>query len=604
MKPAQLRGQGALPMLVVLLSSSLAAAASPAEPRVVVFRFTPTARTQIALWIERPDGSFLETVRLTQGVAYRGIGNRPGATQMNSGFRWPYGRREGVLPIWAHRRAAAPGARSFKRVIFQNRVTEGLASIDLIRREEVSDSTSDPYFCLSFIHANNALDAVTCASVFMSDKGRFVAPADTSARYAEPAVIGGQGVMRPLTAESLYPPRRDVSRCDDTMPSCYDHRDLASFGEHARTVMPEIDAVTMATPMRDDPQVVLFTVPTDLEAWPNGEYVAWAEVNVEGDYNSTFNAESYPTPTRPDQAWDSWAMTYGYPYRGQPSVTFKVPFKLGDAGKFFATKPVGYGPVDGTESDAASMRPIDSSITDDPLRAPGSGADRFRLTSDRRLEIEVLPPDACAIMSAPEAPQMLTVAPVEDEKNSHQWGKLHFVVPQSPRPLDHIEVRYSKAPIVPGDTTSFMRGSPAVAASIDAPQLKVPVPGPGSSVDVHFGGMEPLTRYWVAVRAVDYCNSAGPFAVAELTTTRINFTQLSGCFVATAAYGSALQADVAELRKVRDLLRATSSVAAASIDMYDQAGPAAADVLLQSDMARAVVRSVLAPFAVLAHAVR
>jgi hypothetical protein len=46
---------------------------------------------------------------------------------MNSGYHWPYGRREGVLPIWAHRRAAAPGAGQFPRVIFQNRA-EGYAS--------------------------------------------------------------------------------------------------------------------------------------------------------------------------------------------------------------------------------------------------------------------------------------------------------------------------------------------------------------------------------------------------------------------------------------------------------------------------------------------
>ena len=41
------------------------------------------------------------------------------------------------------------------------------------------------------------------------------------------------------------------------------------------------------------------------------------------------------------------------------------------------------------------------------------------------------------------------------------------------------------------------------------------------------------------------------YAVAELTTTKTNFTQLSGCFVATAAYGSALQPEVAALRRVR-----------------------------------------------------
>src|SRR5262245_3581801 len=87
---------------------------------VLELHFTPVGRAQIAIWIER-DGVFMSTVRLTEAVGYRGIGNRPGASEMNSGFRWPYGRREGVLPVWAARRATQPGTRAFKRVIFQNR---------------------------------------------------------------------------------------------------------------------------------------------------------------------------------------------------------------------------------------------------------------------------------------------------------------------------------------------------------------------------------------------------------------------------------------------------------------------------------------------------
>ena len=83
-----------------------------ADERAIVFNFTPTERAQIAIWIESADGTFLATVGLTQAVSVRGIGNRPGATQMNSGYHWPYGRREGVLPIWAHRRAPRPAPGS------------------------------------------------------------------------------------------------------------------------------------------------------------------------------------------------------------------------------------------------------------------------------------------------------------------------------------------------------------------------------------------------------------------------------------------------------------------------------------------------------------
>jgi hypothetical protein len=111
----------------VLCAQSASAQSAVLSPRVLEFRYTPAGNAQVAIWLENKAGEFLATVALTEAVATRGIGNRPGASQMNSGFRWPYGRREGVLPIWADRRASAPGARPFKRVIFQKR-PEGYAS--------------------------------------------------------------------------------------------------------------------------------------------------------------------------------------------------------------------------------------------------------------------------------------------------------------------------------------------------------------------------------------------------------------------------------------------------------------------------------------------
>src|SRR5262245_22143731 len=97
---------------VVLMS---AAGATAADERTLILTFTPTERAQIAIWIEAANGTFLSTVGLTQAVSVRGIGNRPGAAQMNSGYHWPYGRREGVLPIWAHRRMSAPGRTEERR---------------------------------------------------------------------------------------------------------------------------------------------------------------------------------------------------------------------------------------------------------------------------------------------------------------------------------------------------------------------------------------------------------------------------------------------------------------------------------------------------------
>jgi len=144
--------------------------------------------------------------------------------------------------------------------------------------------------------------------------------------------------------------------------------------------------------------------------------------------------------------------------------------------------------------------------------------------------------------------------------------------------------------------TSFTRAQPAKAANTEESMLVVPATvTPGSVVDVNFGGMQPSKEYWVAIRAVDKCNVSGPFAVATLKTTRINFTQLSGCFVATAAYGSALAPGIQAMRQVRDDLRRRSDLFATAADVYYQAGPAAAALIAKSDLTRAIVRTLLAP---------
>ena len=194
-----------LPLVLSSWSASPRGAQSSAPLRALVFRFTPTTRAQIAIWIEAPTVRSSALSSVTQAVSVRGIGNRPAPTQMNSGYHWPYGRREGVLPIWAHRRAAAPGAGQFPRSSFRigprggrralRRLDAGCVLLSRVRR----DSTKA-----------DSLDAITCASRFNSDKGRKL-PEWQAATRSPPRSAAER---HPLAPSSLYPPRRDISPCD------------------------------------------------------------------------------------------------------------------------------------------------------------------------------------------------------------------------------------------------------------------------------------------------------------------------------------------------------------------------------------------------------
>ena len=583
-------GPSILAALAIVLSTLAPLAAVAQPPRIVEIQIVPARRAQIAVWLERDDGTYLRTLGLTQAVAVRGIGNRPGASQMNSGFQWPYGRREGALPVWAHHRASAPGAELFRRVIFQNRTSEGWAS------RSANDFSRDDYFCLSFnqgASSRDALDAVTCPSTFNSDKGRYVTDADVDSGYAEPFESApGSARMRPLDRSSLYPPRRDLARCSTA--ACYDHADVERYADDARRVMPEIDAVTIATPPEGMLQTVAFTVP---EEWPDGGYVAYVEVNTEGDYNGAWGPERFPTPVSPDGEWDYWAITYGYPYRGQPSVVYRVPFVVGGAGVETATDPWGYGTIDGLDD---TVHEMDGSITDDPLAAPGSGSDRLFLVEGARVRLTVVGPEVCEENTAPGAITELGVTEFAERRDAHRFAHLRFIAPADDLGVVRYDVRTSRAPIT--DDESFMRALPTEAASLEHEALQVPTGIPaGSPIEVDFGGLGPETRYYVAVRALDRCNLSGEMAVAEYVTPAIEFTTVSPCFVATAAYGSPMASEIGALRRLRDRHLRSNAIGRAFVRAYETVGPVLADVIREDETLRSWTRTALSPIVALAR---
>lgn len=572
--------------LLLTLGASVLTAETASAQSVVYVSYRPTERAQIAIWVETAEGRFLGTLALTQATALRGIGNRPGALQMNSGFRWPYGRREGVLPHWGYRRASAEGAQLFRRVIFQNRISEGHAS----RSSE--DSTRDNYYCLSFnvsTTSRDALDAVTCASVFNSDKGRYIAPTDLNRTYSEPwESAPGVRTRYPLDLYSLYPPRRDVMGCPG-QSSCIDHPDSTRFAADTRAVMPEIDAVTMATPQGDQDQLRQFSWPTE---WADGDYVLYVEVNTEGDYNDQFGPVQYPSPGNPPGAndWDYWATTYGYAYRGQPSVVYRVPFTVGASMENSVAEPVGYTDVEGRSPDLHAM---DGRMSNDPSSAAGSGVDRLRLIDGARVSVRVQSREACIDNTAPAIPGALSLSPYSERRDAHRYAHVTFQTPSDDEGVVRYEMRVSSAPIT--DETSFLAGVPAQAATLDSVAVTIPVEPSGTTIDIDIGGLTYETHYFVGLRAIDGCNQAGPIAVAEFTTLPIEFTTVSPCFVATAAYGTPMASEIRALRRFRDRHLRTNVVGRGFVWLYEQIGPSAADLIRDDEDRRSWSRALLSP---------
>lgn len=592
--------------------------------------FTPTDRAQLAVWIERDDGLFMGTLALTHAVAVAGIGNRPGALQMNSGFRWPYGRREGVLPVWAHRRAEAPDAKRFRRVIFQNRVSEGFAS------RTIPDQSVDDYYCLSFNKDStnrDALDAVTCASVFSSDKGRFMNEADVQRAYAEPfQQIDGTGSSHPLSLDSLYPPRRDVMRC--TKSGCFDHEDVNAFAQHAVDVMPELDAISRATPEGDRRTTWTFSVPDD---WSREhEYVLYIEANVEGDYNATWGPERFPTPREPKASWDTWAHTFGYPYRGQPSVVYALPFSLDSSEVRTVRAPAGYGALHGEDG---MVRPLDGTLSDDPVGAPGSGADRLRLIDNARASLAVQSADPCARSSAPEqcgarctsatdcgpgllcdlqsgtcraicshtqppaAVEELRVVNHPDRQKAHMWAQLSFRASVSERPVVAYDVKVKPEggawqPAFTHDSTQELL---PVALDVcsdpsDPTRNRCVSMQPGTLIAVDLAGLKQLTRYSVSVTPRDvHCNEMGPTVTADFSTPERTFTTVSPCFIASATYGSPLASEVGVLRGVRDRYLASHAPGRALVSAYYALGPKLANAVQEYPWLKSLALAILGP---------
>ncbi|MEP6861432.1 MAG: fibronectin type III domain-containing protein [Deltaproteobacteria bacterium] len=527
--------------VAVLLVSGLAYADDPR--RCVDVQFTPTDNLQIVAWVETSGGDYIDTVYVTQQIGSFGLGNRPGRFDFNSGPQWPYGRRTTTFPVWSHKHG-----KTFPAVLFQNDINDdvdycldpmimdyaGCGENDL--SHPYDQSSREGHYCRPRIEGEVGWDTATCASQAFTDKGVFS-----------------------TTSQSLYPPRTDLTRGNSDSPSVDMYKAMNPF-----------DAVSQPTPIGGTSSHAPWPIPTTL---PAGDYVMWIETAQENDFNATYNQGSYPPPT--GIGWNG----YGLPYRGQPSIVYRVPFTVSTTTTSAATQGyAGYGDPDGRDG---TVRVPDPTIT---LDTPGHGASRLELVSDAagmyRVRVSVRQIDASDLPGVPTA-----LEPAAIDTNSMT---LSFVAPGIG----------TQGTQVTGYDLRIRASEELTAANFDAsmPVTSHVLPSsPGSTQTFDLTGLLPETDYWIGIRAYDGCHDNGDLAIVKVTTAARVSGSVDACFVATAAYGSLLANDVELLRHFRDATLQTNALGELGVEAYYTFGPAVAGMVGESDLLRSSARDALAP---------
>jgi hypothetical protein len=512
--------------------------------RTLEVHFTAAGDPQIAVWLETADGGFVDTVMVTRLVGTFGLGNRPGRPDFGGGYLWPYGRREQTLPVWAHRRG-----QLYDRIVFQDCKEDWLGWHELV-------SSGEPFYCRPMTALEMDVDTVSCPTTnFSTDKGipmRLLDPgmssdcADVFARYDE---------------RSVYPPRNDLSARDPG-------RDWSGVLEYGG--MNDLDAVSRATPREGEPFRVSYALPDGLA---DGAYVLWVEVNQQWDENPFHSYAYFVDPRLTD---------YGTANIGQPSVVWQVPLTVNaTASVSRALGYAGYGSPTGEDGD---VRAPDGTITTD---TPGSGEGRLMVReadgAPYRVQVRYTPNTACDV---PAEVRGLRVVATD-------WAYVDVAfVPADPTSVAGYELRYAEGQGSITDDDGFVTAQPGPGVSLGAEgmqeTLRVPLPWPE-------------TAYTIAMRSRNHCGGTSPLTTVEVITAAREFATVDACFIATAAWGSKDQADVATLRRFRDDVLMPSAAGRAFVAAYYAASPPLADAIRDSAVAKAVTRAALRPLVWLAE---
>jgi hypothetical protein len=372
-------------------------------------------------------------------------------------------------------------------------------------------------------------------------------------------VFTDKGVM--AGGVSLYPPRQDAKRVA--------MNDSESVDMYA--MLNPFDAVSQATPPNDVPAQFSWPIPMSL---PAGNYTLWLEVAKEFDHNTTYTPDARPGPD--NIPWKE----YGDPYRGQPSVLYKVELTVGVAASTGTTMDyVGYGDPDGLDG---NIRTPDSTIT---TTIPGSGAQRLDVITEGATAFRV---------RAVASPQTGSVMPdavknLQAETESSRAATIKFLSPIED--LEHGKVK--------GYDVRYVAGVDAITdTTFDQatdPHLFIEIGAPGTMHAFDLDRLLPDTDYTVAIRPYDDCRNTGPIRVLSFRTPERTMGEVDACFVATAAYGSVLAQDVDMLRHFRDAVLRRTVLGELAVEAYYTFGPPVAGMVGESELLRWTARTVLDP---------
>jgi hypothetical protein len=587
----------------------LASAVAQADPPcgVAEIRFQPGAHDlQIVVWIEDSAGNYVDTPYVTRAVGTFGLANRAGSALLKTNYHWIYGAREMVFPVWAHRRnhhypkvvmggccgndpssVCPPGCQ------YAGSSCSGDCENDTIAYHSLV-STSEPFYCqpqATPLDTSNPvpIDVMSCASRGTFSKGA----------YANPPAF------------SLYPPRADLT----TMNPKIDSNDVLDFLNQNDLV-----AVSAATPLPGalaSPPV--FWAPINQ---PVGDYVAWIEIAQEYDWTPGHNPEhctkyctncpgyptvcpqpDHPNPVDPHGEWDF----EGHQFLGQPAILYKIPFHYdGNGTTEIATQFAGYADWDGS---TGTLHPPDGTII---TNVAGSGAGRL-------VDVD----DGTDVYRA----KLITgvcqggVIPIVDAGVNDMRGPIAtdagtVVVPNCPVPSP-----VSNLELTPGDkkidlkftqpasgptpayyAVRYREGTTPIAGAVFEQQNSAPsvqASAPGTVLTGTVDQLMSATSYGVAVRAVTACGSKSAVVSKVAAVPQHQFATLHGCFIATAAFGSPMMAQVAALRKFRDTRLLDNPLGRLGTAVYYAFSPPLAAVIASDENLRALARRALAPIVAL-----